>query len=413
MSSTVEHEVEASAFIVGRQQRLLDRCRCVECGDAVELEVVAGDSVTVSRGALVCRSCGHRTEIQDFQVVSLPSLVRRHPGIPDAALRIELETPTLISGGTWLPVGFGHVGYHDDSSPSTLAYSGVFEGIEISARCGDWSGILEVVLDGTVAASHDLFAPRPGFLTVTVPNSTRAGTVEIRLAAQPNPRSHGNQMIIDRVAVLRVPAATERPAFGPIGRGNPHPPRFLELVAEAAPDAFIVDCGGGERRIGDPRIFNLEYGRATAVDLVADCERIPLADGSVDLLLSQAVLEHVQHPPLAAAEIARVLRPGGVAFVEAAYMQPYHPVPDHYFNLTPSALRLIFAGLEVVGEGTFGTLEDTMNWLATLAKDADSGAAVAVDALVDAARRFDEVAGPTVLRHFASAAWIEVRRPSD
>ncbi len=41
---------------------------------------------------------------------------------------------------------------------------------------------------------------------------------------------------------------------------------------------------------------------------------IPLDDGSVDAVVSFAVLEHVRHPERVVREIARVLKPGGVAF---------------------------------------------------------------------------------------------------
>jgi SAM-dependent methyltransferase len=42
-----------------------------------------------------------------------------------------------------------------------------------------------------------------------------------------------------------------------------------------------------------------------------DLEALPHPDASFDLVITQDVLEHVQRPALAFAEIARVLRPGG------------------------------------------------------------------------------------------------------
>lgn len=50
---------------------------------------------------------------------------------------------------------------------------------------------------------------------------------------------------------------------------------------------------------------------------LAMCEHLPYADDSFDLVLSHEVLEHVQDDRQAAAEMARVLKPGGRAVIFA------------------------------------------------------------------------------------------------
>jgi SAM-dependent methyltransferase len=47
----------------------------------------------------------------------------------------------------------------------------------------------------------------------------------------------------------------------------------------------------------------------------ADARDLPMPDGSFDLLIAYDVLEHIEEDHLVAAEIARVLRPGGVALI--------------------------------------------------------------------------------------------------
>ena len=44
---------------------------------------------------------------------------------------------------------------------------------------------------------------------------------------------------------------------------------------------------------------------------VQDIESLPYDDGAFDLVVSCETIEHVPHPPVAVAELARVLRPGG------------------------------------------------------------------------------------------------------
>jgi SAM-dependent methyltransferase len=81
-------------------------------------------------------------------------------------------------------------------------------------------------------------------------------------------------------------------------------------------------AGGGNtrvlRRLGWDAAA-LEYGAEGAgvarerglATLRADATALPLADGSVDLVMAFDVLEHLDDDDTAVAEIARVLRPGG------------------------------------------------------------------------------------------------------
>ena len=83
------------------------------------------------------------------------------------------------------------------------------------------------------------------------------------------------------------------------------------------------------------------YG-ADSLDLVADAHALPFADASFDFVFSLAVFEHLHSPWKAAKEIARVLAPGGSCYTLAAFLQPLHGYPDHYFNPTESGLRRLF-----------------------------------------------------------------------
>lgn len=55
-------------------------------------------------------------------------------------------------------------------------------------------------------------------------------------------------------------------------------------------------------------------------------ERLPFPDSSIDLVTCLTVIEHVESPARAVAEMARVLRPGGMLFLEAPnYRWPREP----------------------------------------------------------------------------------------
>jgi len=91
--------------------------------------------------------------------------------------------------------------------------------------------------------------------------------------------------------------------------------RALDLGAE---DGSLAAAWGGRGR----SVFLLDLDpamlrKAGRPSLAADAATLPIATGSVDLVVASALLEHVVEPEAVVAECARVLRPGGriVAYV--------------------------------------------------------------------------------------------------
>lgn len=76
-------------------------------------------------------------------------------------------------------------------------------------------------------------------------------------------------------------------------------------------------------------------------DIVIDAGgALPLADESVDFVVSFQVLEHVRHVPAYLASIRRVLRVGGSMFLTTHGVWPYHPHPTDYWRWTRDGLRV-------------------------------------------------------------------------
>jgi SAM-dependent methyltransferase len=122
-----------------------------------------------------------------------------------------------------------------------------------------------------------------------------------------------------------------------IARGD----RMLELGAgldtNPSPDLVATDA------------FVYGTGR---LDCVADAHALPFSDASFDFVFSLAVFEHLHSPWIAAKEIARVLRPGGRVYTLAAFLQPLHGYPSHYFNASEFGLARLFEDdfeIEVAG----------------------------------------------------------------
>lgn len=187
---------------------------------------------------------------------------------------------------------------------------------------------------------------------------------------------------------------------------NVYPDRFTALLADVPPNGRVLDAGAGGRGdyVNDPRVVLLEYVAHPFNTVQADAARLPFRDDVFDLILSQAVLEHVKDPAAAVAEMARVARPGGLVYIEVAFMQPLHQDPWHFFNVTPHGLDHLcdLARLDIIERGAFGSIADQLAWFAT-----EAGASpVELSAIRRVGRSMDSHVTASQLRRVASGVSV-------
>jgi SAM-dependent methyltransferase len=126
---------------------------------------------------------------------------------------------------------------------------------------------------------------------------------------------------------------------------HPYPPEARALIDEVrGRNGFILDCGAGFRFDIADDIVCLEVVDYPSTDVLGIGQSLPFQDGSFDLVLSSAVLEHVTDPFLCAKEIIRVTRPGGRIFCSVPFLQPEHGYPNHYYNMSLEGLLRLFEG---------------------------------------------------------------------
>lgn len=113
-------------------------------------------------------------------------------------------------------------------------------------------------------------------------------------------------------------------------------------IINSMPEGMILDCGAGFRPVYYENVVNYEIAPYATTDVLGFAEDLPFADSSFDAVFSFAVLEHVKLPFQVANEMTRVLRPGGKLAVCAAFLQPLHGYPHHYFNMTNLGVRVLF-----------------------------------------------------------------------
>ena len=112
-----------------------------------------------------------------------------------------------------------------------------------------------------------------------------------------------------------------------------------------------IDCspGSADERgaynggmTGDPRFLRVAATRRAAPEATG------LADACADLVLVPNLVHHVADQTGLFAEVARLLRPGGRAWVFEPLLRELHQMPDDYLRYTPFGLARVLrgAGLE-------------------------------------------------------------------
>ncbi|MEI6296928.1 MAG: methyltransferase domain-containing protein [bacterium] len=125
----------------------------------------------------------------------------------------------------------------------------------------------------------------------------------------------------------------------------------------------IIDIGGGlridkkknnrydkSREWIIPLLDSVDYKIMDPVsdynpDIVGDIHNMPFKDNSKDALICIAVLEHVENPIKASAEIFRILKKDGYAFVYTPFLYYYHAERGYYkdyWRFTEDVLRMMF-----------------------------------------------------------------------
>jgi SAM-dependent methyltransferase len=130
------------------------------------------------------------------------------------------------------------------------------------------------------------------------------------------------------------------------------------------PGKKILDIGAGLRvdpargNVVDPArawilplLNKIEYQVMDPVDtyhpdIVGDLMQAPLANDSYDGAICLAVLEHIPRAWEAAAELHRILKPGGHLLGYVPFLSPYHAMPGYYgdyVRFTDDGIRALFS----------------------------------------------------------------------
>jgi SAM-dependent methyltransferase len=126
--------------------------------------------------------------------------------------------------------------------------------------------------------------------------------------------------------------------------------RFInDALGDLPDDALVINVGCGVVRRFEPvchsRYMATDLRFLPSVDFASDASALPIADQSVDVVLSLELLEQVPEPTAVLREIVRILKPGGMAMVSVPSAVPRNDDNDYW--------RFTAQGLDHLGSTVF------------------------------------------------------------
>lgn len=97
-------------------------------------------------------------------------------------------------------------------------------------------------------------------------------------------------------------------------------------------------------------------------NIIFDSHQVPFADELFDLVIVQAVLEHVLDPFTCVAEIHRVLKADGMIYAETPFMQQVHGGKYDFHRFTDLGHRRLFRTFEEIDRGLVAGAGSSLAW---------------------------------------------------
>jgi len=105
------------------------------------------------------------------------------------------------------------------------------------------------------------------------------------------------------------------------------------------------------------KYIGFDYYKGKNVDVVGDAHKLSKYfknDEKFDVIYSSACFEHFAMPWLVASEIQKLLKVGGLIFIETHFSWSSHERPWHFFQYSDMALKVLFSkelGFECIDAG--------------------------------------------------------------
>ena len=139
--------------------------------------------------------------------------------------------------------------------------------------------------------------------------------------------------------------------------------RIHKLLESLDKNKKSLNIGSGSTRYSKD-IINLDLFPDKNVDVVGNSALLPFKDESFSIIICQAVLEHVEDPDQSVREIKRVLKRGGMIYVELPFFQGLHATPAYsdFRRYTIAGIQNMFREFELLEKGVLAGPGSALAW---------------------------------------------------
>ncbi|RFM26643.1 class I SAM-dependent methyltransferase [Deminuibacter soli] len=162
----------------------------------------------------------------------------------------------------------------------------------------------------------------------------------------------------------------------------------------------------------DTVLVESDVAHGPNTNVILDAHNIPFKENTFDLVIAQAVLEHVLDPFLCVKEIYRVLKPGGQVYAETPFMQQVHGGQYDFHRFTFLGHRRLFRHFKQSGAGLVAGAGSAAAWslryfITSFAptKTVDKAMSYGVNFLVFWLKYFDYILGQSKGSYDAACAY--------
>lgn len=147
--------------------------------------------------------------------------------------------------------------------------------------------------------------------------------------------------------------------------GNKQGMRILEIGSRE-----VTGQSEDRKEFSNAKYIGFDYYPGNNVDVVGDAHKLSSyfeGEEKFDIIYTSACFEHFAMPWIVATEIAKLLKVGGIVFVETHFSFSSHERPWHFFQFSDMALKALFSkalGFECIEAGMSNPLVGRFSSLA-------------------------------------------------
>jgi SAM-dependent methyltransferase len=129
--------------------------------------------------------------------------------------------------------------------------------------------------------------------------------------------------------------------------------RLFEQLIEDSVDRKCLQIGVRNEKYSAHWISVDLFDMSEYIDYHYDVHDLKFTDNTFDIIVCNAILEHVENPEGAVRELYRVLKYDGLIWIEIPFNQPCHPSPNDYWRVSPAGIKIWMKDFIKIASGHF------------------------------------------------------------